>query len=154
MWYFLSPVSPGNGKKPFKGNRCVGRYCHWSCRGKGVALSWGTAWSGHGYTVIGMLHFNFEKNCAVSLNMVLLYFLELGREWAPAVINSPVEENLLRQAQKFPFVNDRSYWIGGSTNIRHLQNFGLSDYRTDDDGNILLYMKVLGLCAFTFTITL
>ena len=78
----------------------------------------------------------------MGLNTFLLHFLDLGPGWVPAIINSTLEADFLRQAQKFPDVADRSYWIGGSTNRGHLQNFEISDYRTDDDGNILLYNKV------------
>ena len=84
----------------------------------------------------------FKKEYTVGLNTFLLHFLDLGPGWVPAVINSTLEADFLRQVQKFPDVADRSYWIGGSTNAGHLQNLGLSQYRTDDGGKILLYIKV------------
>ena len=54
-----------------------------------------------------------------------------------AIFNSQLEADFLRQAQKLPRVTDRSYWIGGSTNIGHLKNFGFSNYKPYDDGNIV-----------------
>ena len=84
----------------------------------------------------------FQKNIYCGSEYISATFLRSGSRVGSAIINSTLEADFLRQAQKFPDVADRSYWIGGSTNAGHLQNFEFSDYKTDDDGNILLYNKV------------
>ena len=44
-----------------------------------------------------------------------LFITELGTGWAPAVADTSVELNNIDRGQK-QLSNDRSFWIGGSTN--------------------------------------
>ena len=57
----------------------------------------------------------------------------LGDGWAPAVINSPSELSFIKEKQKF-LSNNRTYWIGGSTNIEIGEIITLFDYMTSESG--------------------
>ena len=70
----------------------------------------------------------------IYLTRVLLYFSALGEGWAPAILNSPEELDFIRQGQLW-FSDDRSYWLGGSTNTQPWEHIDLSDYNTGDSGN-------------------
>ena len=55
--------------------------------------------------------------------------LEIGKGWAPAVINSPSELILIQKIQK-EMNDDHSYWIGGSTYTKHGKPVTFYDYLT------------------------
>ena len=70
-----------------------------------------------------------------SMNCVI--FLDLGEGWVPAVLNNQRELDFIREGQKLFCHNDRSYWIGGSTNIQRGSTFNISQYNTGDTGNMM-----------------
>ena len=67
-----------------------------------------------------------------------LYFLDLGEGWAPAILNGQREADFIRAGQRLFCHNDRSYWIGGSTNVQPWNIFHISEYNTGDTGNMIL----------------
>ena len=64
----------------------------------------------------------------------MAYLSELGDGWAPAVLNNQVETNFIKQTQK-GLSNDRSYWIGGSTDTESGSVIDLGRYITDSTGD-------------------
>ena len=58
-----------------------------------------------------------------------------GKGWYPAIINSDNELNFLEYAQR-GFLNDTSYWIGGSTDSNPFNIIRRSAYRTDSAGHL------------------
>ena len=63
------------------------------------------------------------------------FSFSLGEGWAPAILNIPEELDFIRKKQK-SFSDDRSYWLGGSTNTQPWDHINLNQYRTDDSGNL------------------
>ena len=61
--------------------------------------------------------------------------------WGPAVLNNQAELDFIRQAQRW-LSDDRSYWIGGSTNINAWNTFQYNNYMTEDSGNMTNIMKL------------
>ena len=57
----------------------------------------------------------------------------MGDGWSPAVINDRMEFNFIREAQR-GLTDNRSYWIGGSTNAEDFDTFGLTPYMDGDLG--------------------
>ena len=58
---------------------------------------------------------------------------EIGKGWAPAVINSPSELFLIQKIQKI--MNDSyNYWIGGSTYAKHGKPVVFHDYFATEIG--------------------
>ena len=71
----------------------------------------------------------------------MFVILGIGHGWAPTVIDSRPEQNFIREAQKG--LNDiRSYWIGGSTDIKKGDIFTSSGYSTTESGDCYLYLMV------------
>ena len=70
--------------------------------------------------------------------MNCVIFLDFGEGWVPAVLNNQRELDFIREGQKLFCHNDRSYWIGGSTNIQTGSTFNISQYNTGDTGNMML----------------
>ena len=62
-----------------------------------------------------------------------MYLSELGDGWVPAILNTQVETDFIRQAQK-GLTDDRSYWIGGSTNTESGSIIDLNACLTDNTG--------------------
>ena len=48
-------------------------------------------------------------------NLDFTFFPEIGKGWAPAVLDTQEEFDFIRIGQK-TFTNSAPYWIGGSTN--------------------------------------
>ena len=69
------------------------------------------------------------------LHEIILYFLELGTGWEPAVLNTEEEHEFIREGQK-SFASSVPYWIGGSTNQPN-DTFNYSEYITNSSGTIL-----------------
>ena len=77
---------------------------------------------------------------------IILFFFpgRLGAGWAPAVLNSQVELDFIKEAQK-GLSHDRSYWIGGSTDSGAGSNITFSNYNTNSNGGNLTVICLLGL---------
>ena len=69
------------------------------------------------------------------------WFLDIGEGWAPTIINSPEELDFLKHAQK-SFIDDRSYWLGGSTSKKPWSIINLSDYIPGDSGFYTVFSLV------------
>ena len=69
--------------------------------------------------------------------------VHLGEGWTPAVLNSELELNFIRQAQKLlncgRFCNT-DYWIGGisKANRGWITYIDYSEYRTADTANTII----------------
>ena len=63
--------------------------------------------------------------------------IAIGYGWGPAVLDSAVELDFLRQGQK-SFSNSNPYWIGGSVNSAVDTDITYSDYIGTDSGNVEL----------------
>lgn len=59
--------------------------------------------------------------------------LELGDGWVPVVINSPSELILIHKMQKRMY-GALSYWIGGSTYVKHGEPVTFYDYMPNLSG--------------------
>ena len=70
--------------------------------------------------------------------MIVLYFLDLGEGWAPAILNDQREADFIRAGQRLFCHNDKSYWIGGSTNVHPWNIFHIDEYNTGDTGNMMV----------------
>ena len=60
--------------------------------------------------------------------------LELGDGWSSAILDNQREYDFVKVAQK-GVINNRSYWIGGSTNQGAWSIFPLSSYNANEEGN-------------------
>ena len=88
--------------------------------------------------------------------MIVLYFLDLGEGWAPAVLNGQREADFIRAGQRLFCHNDRSYWIGGSTNVQPWNIFHISEHNTGNTGIMMLIfnsLKVHSHYVFFFCIS-
>ena len=72
---------------------------------------------------------------------VCFSFSDIGEGWAPAILNIPEELDFLKHAQK-SFINDRSYWLGGSTSKEPWSTVNLSDYIPGDSGFDIVFSLV------------
>ena len=71
-------------------------------------------------------------------NRFKVTFSDLGDGWAPAVLDSQEELDLIRQGQK----RNRelwSYWIGGSTAAEIDSTIKYSNYYTNGSGNHIVW---------------
>ena len=62
------------------------------------------------------------------------YYVELGKEWAPAIADSFTEHDNIGRVGLL-LDNPLAFWIGGSTNQRQFDSINYSDYIPDDYGN-------------------
>ena len=53
--------------------------------------------------------------------------LDLGHGWAPSVVDSATELILIKAIQK-EMTDNRSYWIGGSTDLEERESLTFFDY--------------------------
>ena len=63
----------------------------------------------------------------------ILYLSDIGDGWKPVVINSQVEYNFIREAQKV-LSNSVPYWIGGSANYLPNVTINYNDYIANNSG--------------------
>ena len=71
-----------------------------------------------------------------------LYLSALGDGWAPAILNDQAELDFIRQGQS-TFSDDRSCWLGGSTDTQPWDHINLNQYRIDDLGNQVFFLNIL-----------
>ena len=60
---------------------------------------------------------------------------DLGPSWAPAVVETQAELDLIENGNK-QLSQVASFYIGGTTNRSHLSFVSLSQYKTGNSGNI------------------
>ena len=81
------------------------------------------------------------------LEKYIYYFPGLGDGWAPAIVDSEAELEFIREGQRGFSASmsyfsggssDRSYYIGGFTDIAAMTNIQLSDYYGATEGGTTL----------------